>query len=144
MVRRSGVSRAGLSVLLLWAVLIGGGCEVSVPLSPPKERGKEGKLLEARIYLPVFYNTGDRVEQEKLETTYREVLERFEGFSVTKFVEGQWAHKGEVFQDRAYTLDVVMADTEENRAWLKRYKETLAERFKQVEIFITVRPVERL
>lgn len=51
-------------------------------------------LVEISIHLPLYYNpdpqTGKRrrVERSKFEETYREVLERFEGYSLFRDLEG--------------------------------------------------------
>ena len=51
-------------------------------------------LVEISIHLPLYYNpdpqTGKRrrIERVKFEETYREILERFEGYSLFENVKG--------------------------------------------------------
>ena len=60
--------------------------------------------------------------------------------------QGFWWDRGIIDRDTLALLEVDVADTPENRAWLKAYaREVLRERFQQKAIYLKfVGPVERL
>lgn len=105
-------------------------------------------MPQYEVYIPLNYNDGRPIEQEKLHQTKEELAHRFGG--LTNFppgtpAEGLWIHKGELVRDDIVifriitTLDDVDADD-----YLTKYKEILKQRFQQQEILITKMPAHRL
>lgn len=108
-------------------------------------------LVEISMHLPLYHNpdpqTGKRrrIERARFEETYREVLERFEGYSLFRDVEGVWiSPEGEVFIDRHNVVFILTEDNPKTQQWLREYKRKLEERFEQKEIFIKIAQVRRI
>ena len=100
------------------------------------------KLVEVEIYLPTSYNDGRPIEKEPFERTYQELIERFEAYSLKEEVHGAWIYQGKKYEEKNQVLSVVTLDTKANRQWLRSFKETLKQRFQQIEIFMKIVPVD--
>lgn len=99
------------------------------------------------IYLPMTYNDGRLIEDEKFIQTEAELLERFEGVTLMQrrsetALKGLWRHAGEVYSDEITIALIYAYETEEADEWLTLYKETLKDRFQQLEVLIVAFPVE--
>jgi hypothetical protein len=57
---------------------------------------------------------------------------------------GFWVHEGRRYEDELVRLVVDVEDTVENHELFTRFKETLLERFEQIEIYIATYPVDLL
>ena len=89
------------------------------------------------IFLPNRYNDGSPVESEKFLTTYEELLVQFGGLSVhPESFQGYWMHEGERFEDSNRRVFVDVEDTAETESSFVRFKQTLTERFRQLDIWI--------
>ncbi|MCS3920978.1 hypothetical protein Q2T83_11305 [Fervidibacter sacchari] len=53
-------------------------------------------------------------------------------------------HEETVYEDELIRLVLDVEDTPENRNWFLRWKETLKERFRQLEIWMVAIPIEVL
>lgn len=95
------------------------------------------KVVEYTIYLPLTYNDGIKIEEEKFELTYKEIGDQFGGFTEEKENEGYWLYHGKLYKDKIHKIYVLTCDTHENDEWFKNYKEILKERFEQIDILIT-------
>lgn len=107
------------------------------------------------IPLPIFYNAepGEKrepMEDEKFMATADEIAREFGGGTLHVFregkVEGFWWDRNVVDRDVLALLEVDIADTDRNRAWLKSYaRAVLVKRFRQKAIYVKfVGPVETL
>jgi hypothetical protein len=54
----------------------------------------------------------------------------------TQKVEGHWRHGGVVYRDNLVRLVVDIADTDENRQWMKQFKEHWKARLEQLELWL--------
>jgi hypothetical protein len=90
----------------------------------------------------VKYNDGTGVELEKFNQTARELSARFGGLTQEVVLsQGMWQHKGKIYEDESLRIRVDSGDPEAV-AFLRKYKRTLKERFKQLDIWITAHELE--
>jgi len=97
------------------------------------------------ILLPIYHNPDEKGNREKIDgteliDTYEELMNQFGGCSQHDPIHGSWINPEthENITDELNVLCVVFDDTDENREFLKDYKEKLKVRFKQDEIFMTI------
>ena len=89
------------------------------------------------ILLPLKHNDGRSVDEDKLNQTRREIVDRFDAVSIyPQSVLGIWMHESVQYEDVTVRLFVDVDDTEENRQFFRDFKEVLLQRFEQIEIYI--------
>jgi len=98
---------------------------------------------QIEILLPLFYNDGTPVEPEKIDVTINEIVEKFGGCRITSgrgvpAFNGYWLHDEMLYVDPMKAIIVEAPDINENFEYLSRLKQTLQQRFDQIEIYITV------
>ena len=95
------------------------------------------------ILLPLKYNHGQEIEAGKLLLTKQELVQRFGALTVDPHpIEGVWTHEGSAYQDQLLKFVVdVKEDTPETQAFFEAFKETLKNRFRQIEIWIVAYPI---
>ena len=96
------------------------------------------------ILVPLRYNDGSPVEQEKFTQTQEELLHQFSGLTV-EFVPvvGYWTGLAmAVVEDELVRLAVDVPDTPENRRFFVEWKGKLKERFRQLDIWIVGIPLD--
>jgi hypothetical protein len=96
-------------------------------------------VKRCEITLPLYYNDGRPVEEEKFETTRQELLAKYKGFSFNPDWFGIWRHEGVEYKDRNAVFQINHEDI--NAESLAAYKEVLKERFQQQEIQITIQDI---
>lgn len=97
------------------------------------------------LLLPLQFNDGHPVPQALLALTAKEIQRRFSGVSwEPQIIEGIWQQSGVEYRDRLNRLFVDAEDTPENRAFFVDLKASLKERFHQLDIWLTVHPIEIL
>lgn len=95
------------------------------------------------ILLPLRYNDGSLVEQEKFYQTQEELVNAFGALTTSpEQLQGIWIHEGQRFQDVSLRLTVDVEATASNRAFFQSLKEKLKERFRQLEIWIISYDIE--
>ena len=95
------------------------------------------------ILLPLKYNDGTFVEKAKFYETIKELIAVFPGITLRpEPMIGAWVHRGQTYVDTSILIQIEVEDTKENRNFFVKYKETLKERFKQIEIWITGLPID--
>jgi hypothetical protein len=96
------------------------------------------------MLVPLRYNDGSPVEQEKFVETRRELLHQFSGLTLDFVpVTGYWTGPaGAVVEDELVRLVVDVPDTPENRRFFVEWKEELKERFRQLDIWIVAIPLD--
>jgi len=89
------------------------------------------------ITLPTRYNDGRPVEPEKYLTTRREIAARFGALTfLPQPVHGEWTHQQMRYEDTNLRIVVDVHDTPENTEFFAKLKQTLKQRFQQVDIWI--------
>ena len=94
------------------------------------------------IYLPLQYNEGEWIEDEKFEQTRNELFGRFGGLTyiMREFpLRGIWGQDSQVYQDFIIIYTVIdFSPSTEATQFFAGYKEILKSRFEQEEVLITV------
>jgi hypothetical protein len=97
------------------------------------------------IHLPLRHNDGRPVDDDKLNQTREELVQRFDGLSVQpQSIAGMWVREGVRFEDVSVRLTVDVEDSLESRQFFLELKRVLLQRFEQIEIYIASYPVEIL
>jgi len=97
------------------------------------------------LLLPLEFNDGKPVPRHLLAETALEIQQRFRAVSwESQVIEGLWTHGGIEFHDRLNRIFVDAEDTPQNREFFISLKERLKERFQQLDIWLTVHPIEML
>jgi hypothetical protein len=96
------------------------------------------------FYVPRSYNDGSPIEDEKFVLTRREIIQRLRALSWMGDagdppIQGFWEHEGTEYYDRNDWVTVCTPREQEHKDWFQAYKETLKERFQQLEIFLSVK-----
>src|ERR1700687_2920187 len=100
-------------------------------------------MIRFEILLPLFYNDGRPVEQEKFLSTDDELVQLFSATSTdTVVVRGRWVYQSTLYQDQLIRVRFDLEDTPENWRAVREFKETLKARFDQLEIWITAHRIE--
>jgi hypothetical protein len=97
------------------------------------------------LLLPLQFNDGRAVPHALLAQTAAEIQSRFGGVSwEPQVIEGFWQQGGVQYRDRLSRVFVDGEDTPENRQFFIDLKSRLKTRFQQLDIWLTVHPVEIL
>jgi hypothetical protein len=97
------------------------------------------------MLLPLKYNDGRAVEEEKIYQTREELIAQFAAVSFQPgVVQGIWVNEGARYEDDLRRVVVDVEDTPEARLFFLNYKPVMCERFQQIEIYIVSYPVEIL
>ena len=97
------------------------------------------------ILLPLEFDDGRPVPREFLAEAAIEIQGRFGGVSwESQAIEGIWRQGGVEYRDRLNRIFVDAEDTEENRQFFIGLKARLKARFQQLDIWLTVHPIEIL
>ena len=100
-------------------------------------------MIRFEILLPLFYNDGRAIEQEKFVETDDELVREFGATSTdTVAVRGQWSYESTKYQDQLVRVRVDVEDTPEHWQTMRAIKETLKHRFQQIAIWITAHRID--
>jgi len=93
--------------------------------------------------LPLKFNDGQPVPRELIVNTLLELEQRFGAVSCeTQIVHGIWRHQGQRFRDDLMRVFVDAENQPEHRQFFIAYKEQLKTRFKQLDIWMTIYPID--
>ena len=97
------------------------------------------------ILLPLAFNDGRPVPEDLVSQTLIDLEQRFGAVSCeTQSIRGFWQHEGKLYRDTLIRVFVDVADSHENREFMRQLKESLKRRFSQVDIWITAYPIDVL
>lgn len=100
-------------------------------------------MIRFEILLPLYYNDGRSIEEEKFIETNKELIAVFSATSTdTVVVSGRWMYRSTLYEDRLIRVRIDVEDTSENRDFIRSYKETLKTRFEQEDVWITAQQIE--
>jgi len=100
-------------------------------------------LRRYEILVPLLFNDGSPVPEVLLAQTFAELRSRFGTASwETQVVHGSWEHEGVTFRANLTRFFVDVPNLPEHRNFFKEFKQTLKQRFKQVDVWITSHPVD--
>jgi hypothetical protein len=98
-------------------------------------------LYRFELLLPLRFNDGREVPRELISQTIVELEERFEGVTwESQVLHGRWRQEGKSYQDEL--VRILVDASEADRVFFKNYKSSLKARFKQLDIWLTVHPIE--
>ncbi len=97
------------------------------------------------ILLPLEFNDGQSVPCEFLAEAAFDIQKRFGGVSwETQAIEGIWLSGGIEYRDKLNRIFVDAEDTSDNREYFINLKHRLKSRFQQLDVWLTVHPIEVL
>jgi hypothetical protein len=89
------------------------------------------------ITLPTQYNDGRPIEAEKYLVTRREIAARFGALTFRpQPIHGEWTHQQTRYEDANLQIVIDVEDSPENTEFFTQLKQTLKQRFEQLEIWI--------
>lgn len=98
-------------------------------------------VIQYEIYLPLQYNDGTWIEEEKYNHVHQQLFDRFGGVThiMRDFpLRGSWREHGEVYHDYVIIYTVINFDEATNNSqFFEELKEELKALFRQKEILIT-------
>jgi len=100
--------------------------------------------IKVEILIPLNYNDGSPVEDDKLIQTYDEIVERFTACSMdNSTIKGRWMNpESKVYHDDINrSIWIICDNNEDNRMFFRNFKQGLQERFKQDSILICINDV---
>jgi hypothetical protein len=102
-------------------------------------------MIRFEILLPLFYNDGRAVEDEKYLATDDELVAAFGATSTdTVIVRGHWLYQSTIYEDRLIRVRLDLSDIPENWQKMRDIKEVLKKRFDQIDIWISAHRIEIL
>ncbi len=95
------------------------------------------------ILLPLQFNDAQPVPDSLVGDALLELRQRFGAVTwETQIIRGTWEHGGRVYHDDLMRVVIDVADTEDNRRFLRLFKEHLKIRFRQLDIWMTTHLIE--
>jgi hypothetical protein len=83
------------------------------------------------------------VPEELIGTTLMELRSEFGAVSFEpQTIQGTWSHQGQEYHDELVRVFVDVADEPDAKQFFEGFKETLKQRFQQLDIWITTFPIE--
>jgi hypothetical protein len=102
-------------------------------------------MIRFEILLPLFYNDGRAIEDQKFVATDDELVANFGATSTDSVaVRGQWHYQSTIYEDRLIRVRIDVEDTAENWQQMRDIKEVLKQRFEQIDIWISAHRIEIL
>lgn len=100
-------------------------------------------MIRFEILLPLFYNDGRAVEDQKLVQTDDDLVALFGATSTdTVIVRGHWLYQSTIYEDRLVRIRIDVEDTPLNWQKMRDLKEVLKVRFEQIDIWISAHRIE--
>jgi hypothetical protein len=102
-------------------------------------------MIRFEILLPLYYNDGRAIEKERFVETDDDLVRLFGATSTdTVVVQGRWMYQSTIYEDRLIRVRVDVEDLPENWQAMRDFKETLKQRFAQLDIWISAHRIEIL
>jgi len=104
-------------------------------------------MRKYEVYLPLKYNDGTDIEDEKFRQVKATLSALFGGLTMSSTAapfEGTWIHQGVEYKDMVIKLEIITSDDDKMEKFFRDYKETLKEIFQQKEILITKHEIQTL
>ena len=102
-------------------------------------------MIRFEILLPLFYNDGRSVEDQKFVETDDELVASYGATSTDSVtVRGHWLYQSTIYEDLLIRVRLDVEDTPENWQKMRDIKEALKQRFEQIDIWISAHRIEIL
>jgi hypothetical protein len=102
-------------------------------------------MIRFEILLPLFYNDGRPVEDQKFVETDVELIAAFGATRTdTVVVRGHWLYQSTIYEDRLIRVRLDVEDTPDNWQKMRDIKEVLKQRFEQIDVWISAHRIEIL
>ena len=99
-------------------------------------------MKEYDLYLPLAYNDGHAIPEEKLNACKKLLLDEFGGFThFPQENEGAWQLGGVVFHDQIIIIRVISDHPEQTRHFFSELRIELMRELEQADILIVEREV---
>ena len=100
---------------------------------------------EYDVYIPLAYNDGTAIEEEKITALKRRLQDRFGGLTFfPQRTEGQWKIGTVSFHDEIVICRILTEEVRRARRYFLHLKKELQEEFQQEQVLIVERKVEVL
>jgi hypothetical protein len=95
------------------------------------------------ILLPLQFNDGRDVPSEWLAEAVLEIVDHFGAASYeTQKVEGHWRASGILYRDNLVRIIVDLANSDDNRDWMRQFKARWKERLQQIDLWMVSSEIE--
>jgi hypothetical protein len=102
-----------------------------------------GTFRRFEILLPLRFNDGQPIPNELIGVTLLELEQRFGAVSSeTQAIQGFWQHQGQTYRDDLTRIFLDVPDTPESLKFFREFKETVKQRFQQIDIWMTTYPIQ--
>lgn len=103
------------------------------------------KWTRYEILLPLCYNDGRAIENEKFDQTNLDLIEAFAATTADTVVAvGSWRYRGTLYQDKLLRFIIDVPGAFAADGFFRSYKETLKSRFDQIDVWITSHEIQIL
>lgn len=102
-------------------------------------------MREYRIYLPLKYNDGTTIEEDKFRNIKTALVDKFGAITVSSLTapyQGRWKYGGVEYLDDIITIEVVASDDRATKKFFKEFKERLKKDLRQIDILITTHGIQ--
>ena len=102
-------------------------------------------MREYKIYLPLKYNNGKDIEEEKLREIKADLVEAFGAITVSSLsspYQGRWKYGGVEYIDDIIKIEIVAANDRATKKFFKEFKEHLKKSLRQIDILITTHGIQ--
>jgi hypothetical protein len=101
------------------------------------------KWRRFEVLLPLQFNDGSDLPSELLAEAVLEIVDHFGAASYeTQKVEGHWRHGGVIVRDNLVKIVIDTPDSQNNRRWMKQYKDRWRSKLEQTELWMVSYAVE--
>lgn len=102
-------------------------------------------MREYKLYLPLKYNNGTAIGEDKFRNIKSELVNRFGAITVSSLAapyQGRWKYGGVEFLDDIITIEIVTSDDRATKKFFKGFKEHLKQELRQIDILITTHGIQ--
>lgn len=108
--------------------------------------------LKVEILLPLYYNPDKngvrrKIDGNEFSETYKDLVNQFGGCTINPAPQsGGWINPdtGKEIKDELTIYWVICEETEENKLFLKNFKEVIKKRFQQDDILLYYTKIDRI
>jgi hypothetical protein len=98
-------------------------------------------MIKYEVYLPLKYNSGDKIEPEKVKQVREQLMAAFGAITVSSLFapfQGTWRYGGVEFVDDIIRIEIIAKEVWDSHQFFKNFKRRLKRKFRQIDIHITM------